>query len=304
MWNSSEPLKKLNTGQKSQMRIINNSLFIDPPLDHLRMLWTSQFQEWVNIVVLLPRIRLFQYNKKNTYEKLDFVGVVAQLPMEKYTNCFHLVEKHYQEVAKYVQEWVRYQALWDIETSSVYDILDTDLSKWQKAMTQIKRQRSTFDTSKTSMSFNWVEIDFESVQQKVAAKYDQWQRDLLTKYSSITYNRSVTFLQCLKDARQYLEISIGSLTSDMVNFIIMFKKLQDNKDVWKNEIDLLEKGQKILDKNRFNFPSDWIQISHLLGEWGSFSDILYRKEKIVDFQLGKHILTKAGLYMIKLSSKR
>jgi dynein heavy chain 1 len=68
--------------------------------------------------------------------------------------------------------------------------------------------------------------------------------------------------------------------------------LQHNKDGWKNEIDLLEKGQKLLDKNRFHCPADWIQISHLLGEWGSFSDILNRKEKIVDFQLGKHYLQR------------
>jgi dynein heavy chain 1 len=180
------------------------------------------------------------------------VIIVAKLPMENYRKCFCLIEKYYEHVANYVQEWVRYQALWDIETSSVYDILGVDLSKWQKAIIQIKKQRSTFDTSKTSMTFIGVEVDFESVQQKVAAKYDQWQRDLLSKYSSITYTRSVTFLQRLKDARQCLESSVGSLTSDIVNFIIIFKKLQHNKDGWKNEIDLLEKGQKLLDKNRFH----------------------------------------------------
>lgn len=49
-------------------------------------------------------------------------------------------------------------------------------------MIEIKKARSTFDTSETSKSFGVCVIDYDQVQSRVNAKYDSWQRDILSRF--------------------------------------------------------------------------------------------------------------------------
>ena len=44
--------------------------------------------------------------------------------------------------------------------------------------------RSTFDTSETQKSFGVCVIDYEQVQARVNAKYDAWQRDILSRFGT------------------------------------------------------------------------------------------------------------------------
>lgn len=50
------------------------------------------------------------------------------------------------QVDEYVNEWLRYQALWDLQAEMLYERLGTDLSKWMKTLVEIRKSRSTFDT--------------------------------------------------------------------------------------------------------------------------------------------------------------
>jgi hypothetical protein len=60
--------------------------------------------------------------------------------------------------------------------------LGDSLTHWQQLLTEIKKARSTFDTSDTQKSFGVCVIDYEQVQARVNAKYDQWQKDILNKF--------------------------------------------------------------------------------------------------------------------------
>lgn len=271
VWLSGEPIKRLRSVHKSQLCIRNNSLFLDPPLENARMIWMNQLHDFLDIILSLPRIKLFQYERPVQHKTLKYHNIIQMLDIEEYKACYTLIDDYYLEVSKYVGEWLHYQALWDVEPNSVFEKLNSDLELWQKVIVQIKKQRITFDTSKTSKSFDGIEIDFESVQQKVNAKYDQWQRDLLLKYGSITLIESKTFLEDVRNARQSLELNIGPLSSDMINFILNFRSLKASKVHWEIKLEKLYKGQKILDRHRFHYPTDWIHIDHLRGEWGSFT---------------------------------
>ena len=44
-------------------------------------------------------------------------------------------------------------------------------------------------------------------------------------------------------------------------------------------------GEKILDRQRFQFPPDWIYIDHVEGEWGAFVEIMKRKDAAVQTQV-------------------
>lgn len=42
-----------------------------------------------------------------------------------------------------------------------------------------------------------------------------------------------------------------------------------------------KEGQRILERQRFQFPAQWLYIDNIEGEWGAFSDIMKRKDSSI-----------------------
>ena len=93
-----------------------------------------------------------------------------------------MVENKVQQLTDYVSKWLQFQSLWDLEAEYVFNRLGDSLANWQQLLTEIKRTRSTFDTSETQKSLGVCVIDYEQVQARVNAKYDSWQRDILSRF--------------------------------------------------------------------------------------------------------------------------
>lgn len=45
-------------------------------------------------------------------------------------------------------------------------------------------------------------------------------------------------------------------------------------------------GQKLLEKQRYQFPHNWLYTEQVDGEWGAFNDIMNRKEIAIQSQMG------------------
>ena len=52
--------------------------------------------------------------------------------------AYKAVENKVDEVEKYVQVWLRYQSLWDMETNLIYNKLENSLEKWIKLLRNIR----------------------------------------------------------------------------------------------------------------------------------------------------------------------
>ena len=44
-------------------------------------------------------------------------------------------------------------------------------------------------------------------------------------------------------------------------------------------------GQRILERQRFQFPTNWLYIDNIEGEWGAFNDIIGRKDSSIQTQV-------------------
>ena len=49
-------------------------------------------------------------------------------------------------------------------------------------------------------------------------------------------------------------------------------------------------GEKILDRQRFQFPPTWVYVDNVEGEWGAFNEIMKRKDSAVSTQVGFAVL--------------
>ena len=48
---------------------------------------------------------------------------------------------------------------------------------------------------------------------------------------------------------------------------------------------MYKEGQRILERQRFQFPSNWLYSDNLDGEWGAFNDIMRRKDSSIQTQV-------------------
>lgn len=118
---------------------------------------------------------------------------------------FMLIEQKVQQLKEYVAKWLQFQSLWDLEAEYVFSRLGDSLANWQQLLTEIKKARSTFDTSETQRSFGVCVIDYEQVQARVNAKYDAWQRDILSRFGVKLGNAMKEMHATILKARNDLE---------------------------------------------------------------------------------------------------
>ena len=268
----------------------NQVVYLDPPTDFARANWLAQLHEWLGVACNLPLIKASRYEMN--------VGVAG--PRAPRSNFSHLsalcitdlatvykaIEEKRSEITLYVDKWLQFQSLWDLESEHVYDVLGEDLSKWLQLLQEIRKTRETFDTSESSKVFGSVTIDYEQVQTKVTSRYDQWQHEIRIKFA-------VKLGDCMRDvygeiekARRDLEGQSleASSTAQAVSLITVVQQCRRKVQIWEPEIEVFRQGQTLLTRQRYQFPTDWLFVDQIDNEWSTLNDILERKLKIVGDQ--------------------
>lgn len=168
----------------------------------------------------------------------------------------------------------------------MYDALGDNLAKWLRLLLEIRKSRSTFDTSEVSKSFGNLVVDYEQVQTKVNAKYDQWQHDILMKFANKLGNRMREAHAEIGKARRDLEGQSleASSTAQAVSFITIVQQCKKRVKSWAPEVEMFRQGETTLNRQRYQFPQDWLYVDQIDGEWGALNEILARKSKIVQDQ--------------------
>ena len=268
----------------------NQVLHLDPPLQFARASWFSHFDEWLGVICNLPKVKASRYEISvdvQTVRKSE--ACFADLPQhcsQQLSQVYDVIESRLQNVSEYVDKWLQFQSLWDLQSDQVYDILGDDMSKWLQLLQEIRKSRATFDTSELSRSFGNIRIDYEQVQTKVNAKYDQWQHEILFKFGANLGGRMREVHSDIAAARRDLEGQTleASSTAHAVSFITIVQQCKRKTRVWEPEVDLFRQGQTTLARQRYPFPNDWLHVENVDGEWTALNELLARKGKIVQDQ--------------------
>ncbi|KAL2864679.1 dynein heavy chain [Aspergillus lucknowensis] len=268
----------------------NQLLHLDPPLQFARATWFSHFDNWLGAICNLEKIKASRYQISIEVQKVQLSeACFADLPQhctEELNLVYSAVETRLKDVSEYVDKWLQFQSLWDLQSEQVYDILGDDLSQWLQLLQEIRKSRATFDTSEVSRSFGNIKIDYEQVQTKVNAKYDQWQHEILLKFGTKLGNRMRDVHSEIANARRDLEGQTleAASTAHAVSFITIVQQCKRKAKVWEPEVDLFRQGQATLVRQRYQFPSDWLHVENVDGEWAALNELLARKSKIVQDQ--------------------
>eukprot|EP01132_Coremiostelium_polycephalum_P002127 gene2127-2619_t len=268
--------------------IRNQILYLDPPLEFARVNWISQLHLWLNIVCDLPRIQSSRYDegiahRESSAARKTFRDMLVKLPEGALESAYSAISHKLDEVKKYVQIWLQYQSLWDMDSSFIYSRLGDDLNKWQMLLGQIKKSRTTFDNSSTEKAFGPLIIDYGQVQSSVNNKYDYWHKDILSHFGMKLGEKMRAFYETISNSRQELEkLSVETVsTEEAVLFIIQIQEMKKKLGVWEGELRYFRSGQDLLQRQRFQFPNDWLECDMVESEWGAFNEILNRKNAAI-----------------------
>ncbi|KAG8913305.1 hypothetical protein FRC00_002656 [Tulasnella sp. 408] len=193
-----------------EIRIQNQVIFLDPPIEYARDTWIRQLHEWLGIVCRQRRLQSSRYEiglqlSGRAAADLTYVSLLTRFTDNTLEKPFTLIETKVQQVKEYVAKWLQFQSLWDLEAEYVFNRLGDSLANWQQLLTEIRQTRSTFDNSETQHSFGVVVIDYEQVQSKVNSKYDSWQRDILSRFGVKLGNAMKEMHASILKARHDLE---------------------------------------------------------------------------------------------------
>ncbi|MCJ1433426.1 hypothetical protein MMC27_002786 [Xylographa pallens] len=267
----------------------NQVIFLDPPPEFSRAIWMTNFQAWIGVACNLPMIIASRYEMKLTIDIALKTPTFAYLPtrcVKHLSAVYNAIESRVEDISAYVDKWLQFQSLWDLQSDHVYEMLGEDLTKWLQLLHEIRKTRATFDTSASSRSFGNVTIEYEQVQSKVNAKYDQWQHEVLQKFAGRLNNRMREICAEIEKSRRDLESQSldASSTAQAVSLITVVQQCRRKVQLWEPEVDLFRQGQTTLTRQRYQFPVDWLYVDQIDHAWVMLNDILARKIKIVEDQ--------------------
>ncbi|SPN99639.1 probable dynein heavy chain, cytosolic [Cephalotrichum gorgonifer] len=271
-----------------ELAMRNQVIYLEPPLEHGRASWFLHLHDWLGVVCNLPKIKATRYQMTLTTAKSDDARF-TDLPKEctdVLGRVYGSMENKLREISAYVDKWLQFQSLWDLQSEQVYEAIGEKLSNWLQLLQDIRKTRQTFDTQQVSQVFGHVTIDYEQVQARVNTKYDQWQHDLLHKFASRLGSRMRDVYTEMEKTRRDLEPQTleSASTDKAVKFITAVQACRRSVKTWAPEIDLFRSGTSTLVRQRYPFPQDWIDIAHIQNEWDAINEMLEKKSKIVNDQ--------------------
>lgn len=290
---SGEPVKSDTPVMKQLVHEItmrNQVIYLDPPLEYARASWFSQLHDWLGIICNLPKIKASRYQMSLSLstaaqEEARFTELPSDCT-DILSTVYTSVEKKLSQIGEYVDKWLQFQSLWDLQSEQVYELLGDQLSKWLQLLQEIRKTRATFDTTEVSRSFGRITIDYEQVQAKVNSKYDQWQHEILVKFGSRLGSRMREVHADIERARKDLETQSleATSTAQAVQFITIVQSCKRNVKAWAPEVETFRQGQSTLTRNRYQFPNDWLDVQQVDSQWEALNELLTRKAKVVQDQ--------------------
>jgi dynein heavy chain 1 len=248
---------------------------------------------WENVILLQDRIQSTRYqvalDSTMSEESSNYKQLLLKMPggSPVLDASYQAVQDVINSVDTYVKDWLRYQSLWDLQYDHIHNALGDDVAKWMACINDIKKCRTTFDTSESHKEFGPVTINFGKVQSKVSLKYDAWHKEVLSRFGQLLGSEMSRFHANISKARGELEMQSieAASTSDAVTLITQVQGLKRRLKTWEKEVDVYREGQRILERQRFQFPTNWLHADNIDGEWSAFNEIMRRKDSNIQTQV-------------------
>ena len=246
-----------------EIRIQNQLIYVEPPLQTTHVTWLEHLQEAIAIACDTSRLQPSQgdtttHEPSSVPRDKTFAFILDDCTTQM-TAIYNAINSKMLEVNSYVTTWLRFQSLWDLQVETVSAFLGDDLAKWHQLLMDIRTTRAAFEIRDSIKHFGPISINFEQVLQKVNARYDALQNELLKIFASKVGLRTSDALGAIEQTRKDLEGNSLEIASTLraVKFITLVQTAKARAQAWKEEVKLLHQGHTMLTRQRLPAGKDW-----------------------------------------------
>ena len=278
----------LNECESLKIKITDQIINIQPSLQEAREYWYNQLNLAMSIILSNKRLsyRIVSQKEVNLDKETTYRDIIKLIDINLLRNSYNDIENEFSKCEEYVKTWLSYQVLWDIQPKTIYDKLGDDMEKWQQLMTELKEERKTFDNSESEKIFGAICIDYSAVQAKVNNKYDSWHTEIMNKFAETTNENLKSFYTKITEAKTKLENSnLENLNTDIIECITDIQEIKKNMNNWKNDLTRYKNCKNILEKQKYRFSNDFIDMDKVESEWSKLQQILEKKWKLMEEQI-------------------
>ena len=289
-----------------KIRIHNRVMVLDPSIDRARTEWTNRLQKILGWIVHLPKLQASRYDESlaelgqgiQTPQETTYAAVLQEVENSLVYGAFQAIDRRCEEAFRYFEDWMKFQALWEMELDRIVVLCGEELSSWLSLLGDVKQSKNMMDSSETSKNFGAIIVCYENVQEKVSRKYDETNKKLLMKFMGLLGTKMKTFYDNVHEERLALEqMDFTADSHNMIKFLTRLPAIRKKHPIWEAEIGMLAQGEKTLKKQirQDQFPSKWLWIERLRGEWDAFNAALDTRNKEVLAKkdlLQKYVLEK------------
>ena len=270
--------------------ITNQVMFIRPSVEEARFSLLQELFAWQNVILTLYRVESSRYQVGlDRPQPQQYRDLLSKIPEAKAVleASYTAIEAKIRQMRDYIEQWLTYQSLWDLQADQLYAKLGEDVHRWMNTLVEIKKSRTTFDTADTRKEIGPIVVDYAKVQSKVTLKYDSWHKEVLGKFGQLLGADMVSLHGAISKSRSELEKQSFDTanTKDAVTFITYVQSLKSKKVAWSKQVEVYKEGQRILERQRFQFPNNWLYVDNIEGEWSAFSEIMKRKDASIQQQV-------------------
>lgn len=241
-------------------------------------------QTWVSTIEKMIATATNNYLINYSNEKM-FLGIVDKISHQLQA-CFAGIDKVVDAANKYLGRWSHVQELWETSPAELASgfAQGDGMRGWIEALEDVRMSRSTFDTKHSvkhigGQSASFLKIDFTTTQARISARFDDWQEGVLTKFAEAMVSEVKKLDQTFADIIHKLEpdadfgstSDIIALINDTVHGAVMLE------GEWKTLASTFARGQVILAKLRFKFPTGWLFVEQIENHLSEIATLVQRK---------------------------
>jgi dynein heavy chain 1, cytosolic len=253
--------------------------------------WTQEFHRVVGLICSLPRLESDKYQGslvKKEKGKENYENVLFKVAPEILEGAYRDIFTVFRSAEDYLRIWFNYEALWIIDAKKIYERLGDDINKWQALLNEIRENRRTFDNSQTERSFGPLIINYRLVLNKINTKYDSWHAEILGHFGEKFGETLKSFFNNMLTAKGKLEkINFQNLSADIVEMVNEFQGIKRKYNEWCKEVEKFDSSNKLLERQRYKYPADWMELDKVMIEWSNLRQIYNRKAGQLDSEMDR-----------------
>ncbi|ODQ81979.1 hypothetical protein BABINDRAFT_160194 [Babjeviella inositovora NRRL Y-12698] len=268
---------------RHEILLHDQKVVVLPPIEHSRYQWTQGLHRCVGVVCAQKTIHSVSFDVRVANPAAEMFQIDVSPVVNR---SLQAIQLQIVLAERYVARWLQLQKLWDLESGDVSSHLGTAVEHWIQVLLELQRVRQTFDTAETSETLGAMILDYDQAQSRVNAKYDIWHRQLIAKFAEVMSTMLKETDSLVVRARKDLEV-VPDFTSTPATTALISHLAghRASLSTWTTALHRFQKGQLLLSRNRFRFPSDWLHAEQMESDLAALAEIIDKRTVLVDSQM-------------------